>query len=239
MMTQPEVMFDGNMRDVLLFEDDQFTYSRRYFWAYSALDTLRNDAKKIIETFETNFTDDVWSGEHQFIWPGTKDHSAPYADWRDRMEVFQKSFGRELKSLKTLSEECEALKREIRILRDQLFSGTSVLESRKTVELSAVTILQGHNIKLLTLVSIFFLPATFVGTVFGMRNLPIDGSFRPFAITMALVCGSFYVLIGFLNTTAGMEFWYDKWNRFLAWCTYTTPALRQATIPSESNSDHK
>ncbi|EOD52513.1 putative mg2+ transporter zinc transport protein [Neofusicoccum parvum UCRNP2] len=40
---------------------------------------------------------------------------------------------------------------------EELFSGTSVLESRKSVELSEITILQGHNVKLLTLINIFFM----------------------------------------------------------------------------------
>lgn len=63
----------------------------------------------------------------------------------------------------------------------QLFSGTSVLESRRSVREAQITVQQGHNIRLLTLVccpafgykfvkaltfckkvTIFFLPLTFV-----------------------------------------------------------------------------
>lgn len=46
-------------------------------------------------------------------------------------------------------------------------TGTSIKESRTTIQ-------QGHNIKLLTLVSIFFLPLTFVTSVFGMTQMPVS-----------------------------------------------------------------
>lgn len=39
----------------------------------------------------------------------------------------------------------------------QLFSGTSVLESRRSVREAQITVQQGHNIKLLTLVSFMVL----------------------------------------------------------------------------------
>jgi len=69
------------------------------------------------------------------------------------MATLRKEFERQVRCLEKLHEENDDRRKEIRTLRDQLFSGTSVLESRKSVELSAVTILQGHNVKLLTLVS--------------------------------------------------------------------------------------
>lgn len=72
------------------------------------------------------------------------------------MQGLKKDFERQLKSLDKVFEENDDRRKEIRTLRDQLFSGTSVLESRKSVELSEVTILQGHNIKLLTLVCCLF-----------------------------------------------------------------------------------
>ena len=61
--------------------------------------------------------------------------------------------------------ENDTKRKEIRSLREQLYAGTSVLESRKSVDMAAVTILQGHNIKLLTLVNIFFMPMTFVTVI--------------------------------------------------------------------------
>jgi hypothetical protein len=45
---------------------------------------------------------------------------------------------------------------------------------------------QGHNIKLLTLVSIFFLPLTFVTSVFGMTNMPTERHYWMFGIVWSL-----------------------------------------------------
>jgi hypothetical protein len=52
-----------------------------------------------------------------------------------------------------------------------------------------------------------------------MTNMPSEHDFKNFGIVMGTVCVPFFVLIGFLNTTAGMEFWRDKWHRILTWLT--------------------
>ena len=83
---------------------------------------------------------------------------------------------------------------------------------------------QGHNIKLLTLVSIFFLPLTFVTSVFGMTNMPTAKHYGIFGIVVATVCIPFFVLIGSLNTNRGMRFWrsrtkalFKQIGAFFAW----------------------
>lgn len=146
-------MFDGSLRDKLLFEDQDFTYSRRYFWAYQTLGIMMNSIKDIIDSYQDTFTDEFWEGKHRTLWPLFEQDSARNVYWRKKMSILQKEFDRQLKSLTRIHDENDDRRKEIRTLRDQLFSGTSVLESRKSVELSEVTILQGHNIKLLTLVS--------------------------------------------------------------------------------------
>lgn len=81
-------------------------------------------------------------------------------------------------------------------------------------------------------VSIFFLPLTFVTSVFGMTNMPQEHNFRDFAIVMASVCVPFLFLIGSLNTTSGMEFWQNKWHSILDWVTRksTLKATKKAHI---------
>jgi hypothetical protein len=139
----------------MLFEDEDFTYSRRYFWTYQTLGMLKDCIKAIIDSYEDTFTDEVWEGKHKSLWPILEEESPRNIYWKKRMSSLRKDFEKEIKGLEKLYEENDDLRKEIRNLRDQLFSGTSVLESRKSVELSEVTILQGHYIKLLTLVSNF------------------------------------------------------------------------------------
>jgi hypothetical protein len=117
---------------------------------------MNNDIKAMVDAYNDNFTEEVWEGKHKTLWPMIEEHSARTVYWRKRMSTLRKDFEKTIKQLEKLWGENEDRRKEIRTLRDQLFSGTSVQESRKSVELSEVTILQGHNIKLLTLVSTLF-----------------------------------------------------------------------------------
>jgi hypothetical protein len=87
----------------------------------------------------------------------------------------------------------ERTRKEIENLRDQLFSGSSIKESRRAIE-------QGDNIRILTMISMIFLPLTFVTSVFGMTVFTIPATDWRFALTMILVCVPFMLLITFLQT---------------------------------------
>jgi hypothetical protein len=69
MVTPPsDFLFNKTLRDQLLFENDKYTYSRRYFWAFQALALLNDEIQAIVSAYKNTFTDDVWSGEHKYIW---------------------------------------------------------------------------------------------------------------------------------------------------------------------------
>ena len=161
----------------------------------------------MIDAYEDTFTDAVWEGQHRTLWPLSDDTSARNTYFKKRMASLRKDFAVEIKRLKHLISDNDVMRKEIRDLRDNLFSGTSVLESRKSVEMAEITVNQGINIRLLTLVNIFFLPLTFVTSVFGMTNMPTEPHFWPFGVVLASVCLPCFLLVGSMNTNAGMEFW--------------------------------
>ncbi|KAI6909121.1 hypothetical protein KC334_g4225 [Hortaea werneckii] len=206
-----EFMFDSDIRDRLLFEDEFFTMSRRYFWAYQTLGLMNESIISMIDAYERTFTDEVWAGRHRTLWPLLDQNSPRNRYYKEkRMAPLRAKFDAEMDNLRKLIAKNDLRREKITGLKEDLFTGTSIQESRKSVENTEITIQQGHNIKLLTLVSIFFLPLTFVTSVFGMSNMPTAQHYNTFGIVTAVVCVPFFVLIGSLNTTRGMHFWHEK-----------------------------
>lgn len=201
MVTPPnDFLFNKQLRDKLLFENNDYTYSRRYFWAFQALALFNDEIQAMISEYEETFTEDVWSGEHKYIWPGTAETSSRYSNFRKKLSHLRKQFEKEIEQLQNVLELNEREQKDIKSLRDQLFSGTSVLESREAVNQARITVMQGYNIRLLTLVSIFFLPLTFVTSVFGMTNMPPKGTFQPFGIVTAAICVPTYFFLISVNS---------------------------------------
>ena len=82
-------MFKKSVRDQLLFEDDEFTYSRRYFWAHQSLGIMNEDIKEMITAYRDTFKERVWNGSDKIIWPGDENISSRYANWRKRMRLLR------------------------------------------------------------------------------------------------------------------------------------------------------
>lgn len=162
-------IFDSALRDELLFENNRFTYSRRYFWASQTLGLLSNEIKDIVNTYKDTFTDEFWSGEHKTLFPGTKDQSPRYNNWRKKLVHTRRQFEKEISQLEEVFRTFQDQQKQIKNLREWLFSGTSVLESREAVSMAKITVEQGYNIRLLTLVTLFYLPLSYVTGIYGSK----------------------------------------------------------------------
>jgi len=152
---QNQFMFDVKLRDKLLFEDKYFTYSRRYFWAYNTLGVVNDGIKSMISAYTDTFNADFWAGRHATLWPHPEPGSQEGRNYLLKMEGLRHELERAVRELRLVVARNEAVRQEIMSLREQLFSGSSVKESRRAIE-------QGDNIKILTSVSMIFLPLTFV-----------------------------------------------------------------------------
>ncbi|KAL8708048.1 MAG: hypothetical protein Q9220_007044 [cf. Caloplaca sp. 1 TL-2023] len=147
-------MFRRDGTDRLFFDDDDFSYLRKYSWASQALATMSETIHEMRITYQETFTADFWDGTSRTIWPTAESPRHRY--WRKRMNKLRMNIESQIQDLEALERLNNEKTREIATLRQNLFSGTSVVESRKAV-------MQGQNIKTLTLVTIFFLPLIPIG----------------------------------------------------------------------------
>jgi hypothetical protein len=46
----------------------------------------------MIQTYREQLTDDVWTGKHDSVWPGTADEGPKYAAWRKNMLSIKHDF---------------------------------------------------------------------------------------------------------------------------------------------------
>ncbi|KAJ0160993.1 hypothetical protein CTA2_6964 [Colletotrichum tanaceti] len=197
LITPPtDFMFDARLRDKLLFEDKHFTYIRRYFWAYNTLGVVNESLRAMLAAYRDTFPDDFWEGRHPTLWPHPSPDSAEGSAYRGIMMPLRSDLERACRDLETVHAKNAATRKEIENLRDQLFSGSSIKESRRAIE-------QGDNIKVLTLGSMVFLPLTFVTSVFGITEFTIPAQDWRFPVTMVCVCVPFILALILLQTRAG------------------------------------
>lgn len=157
---QNKFVFDLKLRDKLLFEDADFTFSRRYFWAYNTLDTVNDSIRSMIGAYHDTFNHDFWLGKHPALWPHQEPESEEGRNYLDQLGHLRHELEWCMIGLKALMKSNEQLREKIESFREQLYSGSSVKNNRTAIE-------QGENIKILTGVSMLFLPLTFV-TVSGL-----------------------------------------------------------------------
>ncbi|PSR92346.1 cora-like Mg2+ transporter protein-domain-containing protein, partial [Coniella lustricola] len=188
-----EFMFDLKLRDQLLFEDADFTFSRRYFWAYNSLAMVNDNIGSMLDAYADTFTSSFWLGQHPTLWPHPDPDSLEGVNYLARLATLRHDLEASLRELRALIKSNEQLRREIDNLREQLYSGSSVKENRTTIE-------QGENIKILTGVSMLFMPLTFVTSVFSMQAFHIPPTDWRFVVMMISICVPFFVLVFILQT---------------------------------------
>jgi len=130
--------------DLLLFDDDTFSRSRQYFWVITTI----SEFIPIIDQ-----TIDKWGKIHNW----REDLTLIPPEDRLKLEAIKERFENQKKRAKALRDGVSDTSRgsvfTILIIK-QLFSASAVVESRLSTRLA-------QNVKLLTYVSIFYLPLAF------------------------------------------------------------------------------
>ncbi|KAL9130564.1 MAG: hypothetical protein Q9217_001277 [Psora testacea] len=135
--------------DNLLFDDGALSRSRKYFWAIDCL-----------SEFESTVGDNLTQWEYYrdaTVFPSMKDS---LSSLEQRQLVFADM------QYRTLQAQRDSFRQKLtatRALRDALFNASAVIESRASTRL-------GENVKLLTFVSIFFLPLAFTTSLWSIND---------------------------------------------------------------------
>ncbi|KAG8530501.1 uncharacterized protein KY384_005004 [Bacidia gigantensis] len=152
-----DTFLDEERHDSLLFDDDNFTRSRQYFWVINS-----------IEGFVLIIDETINHYENVRKWVCPKNR----AEWR-KHEIG-------LDKLKLMKQRFENQRNKATMLRDGLFSASSVFESRLSTKLA-------QNVRLLTYVSIFYLPLAFCAALWAIPNITQPSTRTPFIIAAVLV----------------------------------------------------
>ncbi|KAK1754053.1 cora-like Mg2+ transporter protein-domain-containing protein [Echria macrotheca] len=187
------LIHDSFLRDHVQFEDPKLTFSRQYFWAYNALTIINATIQGMRDTYSETFNDEFWAGRHETLWPHPDPHSPAGKAYVARLLPLRKKLEDSVQTLQLLHDENEQTREQIHGLREQLYGASAEEKSRKAIE-------QGKNIKILTSVSMIFLPLTFVTSVFGMTNFEFGDRDWQFIVIMVAVGVPFFLLIFLLQT---------------------------------------
>ncbi|KAL9120721.1 MAG: hypothetical protein Q9187_002719 [Circinaria calcarea] len=168
-------LMQPTQHDNLLFDDGSFSRSRRYFWAIDCL-----------AEFDLSITDNITQWElYRASRFSRVEPSLPELDY-----LQYKNAEEQYNILKNQREYFRQKLASTKALRDALFNASAVIESRASTRL-------GENVKLLTFVSIFFLPLSFCTSLWSVNSL---FSTTALIYTITTVGTATYLIVLNINT---------------------------------------
>ena len=216
LLSSGEELVQPGLHDKLLFDDEVFSGSRKYFWLIDSLHTFTTAISSSLDTWKSFESQDIQPHVKSLSWSATEKEML-----LDSLEQVQRIV-QELEHMKMLFANQRA---KTLALRDgvlipltcqlshfanandiQLFSASSVQESKAATRL-------GENVRLLTYVSIFYLPLNFCsvrvhngkprrGTLILLQSLwstTSTFSYSALGITMAVVAIFTYLSVWNMN----------------------------------------
>ncbi|KAL1964567.1 hypothetical protein VTN77DRAFT_6864 [Rasamsonia byssochlamydoides] len=187
-------ILDPEKHDALLFDDNTFSRSRKYFWVVDSLELFKTQIADTLREWK-----DFWDAQKQIIQlfeqvelqracPEDVSLDAPTID--ECVRAIETQLGR----LRDNRVQFEAFYTKTLALREGLFNASSVIESRASTRL-------GENVKLLTYVSIFYLPLSFCAAIWSINE---NYSTSAFAITAVIIALITYLLVANLENAVSL-----------------------------------
>ncbi|EXA51434.1 hypothetical protein NW761_002608 [Fusarium oxysporum] len=184
------LFLDPVQHDNLLFDDDTFSRSRQYFWIVSCLESFLILIDDAIEEWRRFRAD--WPHMIMEIDPAEESRTEETPEALTRRVVGE--IEAQVDRLRIISARFEASRDKTKALREGLFSASGVIESRVSTRL-------GENVKLLTYVSIFYLPLSFCVALWSIN----EGYPRPMlALTSVLVAAVTFIVVANMRNMASV-----------------------------------
>ncbi|KAK0655942.1 hypothetical protein B0T16DRAFT_23449 [Cercophora newfieldiana] len=209
LLCEKRALFDPNYHDTLLTDDVALSRSKKYFWAIEFLKEL-----------EKSVTDNIRQVDRfaAFLRANPPPTSRNSRDFSARI---RKQYAALIK-LEALRVRFANKREEAVALRDGLFNASAVIESRMSTKL-------GENIKLLTFVSIFFLPLSFCTSLWSVNDdiFPLSA----FVVTMPVLSICTYVI------SLNLDYIATFWQRLKMQAWPPDPERREAAQTNTENRD--
>ncbi|KFY36681.1 hypothetical protein V495_07684 [Pseudogymnoascus sp. VKM F-4514 (FW-929)] len=149
---------DGEQYVHLLYDDGTFRRSRFYFWAIGCLNSFEQSVAETLwelAMFRIEVDEKSPLGERV---------AAGSSEFKDIYNLEMEQFDQGYKNLEGIRDQLVKKRDEMKVLRDGLFSASSVMESRQSRIL-------GENVQLLAFVTIFFLPLAFSASLWSIPGV--------------------------------------------------------------------
>lgn len=151
----------------LLSDDPQFSKSKTYFWALQAYKMFDERLQQTIDT---------WAGFRKDSLHKLNDGRMPQETW----DFTVASIDVGIEKLRLKLHHVREKSVEVQNLRAGLFGASALFDSRTTVK-------QGDNIRLLTYITLLFLPLSFCTSIFGMQVVLPQLPIKVFIITVPTI----------------------------------------------------
>ncbi|KAL2065226.1 hypothetical protein VTL71DRAFT_2895 [Oculimacula yallundae] len=190
LLDEGPTILHGDSYVELLFEDDAYSRSRKYFWILGCLHEFQSSLKITIENwrlFKERYSSQMSdvSISEQTIYIRAQTSHVPLLG---QVEA-------QFMEMERISKGFSDMNTRVEALRDGLFNASSVVESRASTRL-------GVNVKYLTYVSIFYLPLAFCASLWAVPNILEHATRTPFIVTSIMVGFVTYMAVFNLESLA-------------------------------------